>query len=474
MRLSGHGWAGFALAAGLLPACTDLGPRAEVSLAAELPDAFARTGERAQLPRWWLAFGDAGMTAFIEEAMERSPTIRSAWDRLAAAGALARVAGAATGPDVTLSADGARQVRTEATDANDIGLRIAASYEVDLWGRVAATVDSARLDAEATRWDLYTASVTLSAEIAAAWVELTERRAQLALIDRQVRTSESQRELIELRFQVGEADAEDLLRQRQLVVALRGDRFPILARIEVLEHRLAVLAGLAPGTREIGAGAELGDPPPLPGTGAPLALIAARPDLQAALAGVRAVDRDVAAAIADQFPRLTLAPSLSAGGESVGTFFTSWLFSIAAGVVAPVFDSGSRTAEVERQRALLSLAINEYERTALAALAEVEDALAREARQRELIANLREQIALGAQILDGLSLRYTQGTANYLDVLSARDTLQDLERTLLAARRDLMVIHVDLARSLAGGWVPAAAAPRVPDAPVGDAEGGTS
>lgn len=449
-----------------LGGCAELEPLAGVALEADIPAEFARSGEMAPLPRWWLAFGDENLTAYIETALERSPTIRAAWDRLAAAGALARVTGAAALPDVTLTGDAARQVQVGAPDRDRFGLSVGASYEIDLWGRVAATVDSAILDAAATRWDLHAAAVTLSAEIASAWFELAERRAQLELIARQVRTTERQRELVELRFQIGDADLEDLLRQRQLVSSLRGDRYDILARIDVLEHRLAVLGGYAPGTIEIEAGAEVPEPPPLPETGPPLALIATRPDLQASLAALRAVDRDVAAAIADQFPRLSLEPSLSTSGAEVSTFLTDWLFSMAAGIVAPIFDAGGREAEVERQRALLSGAINDYEGTALAAIAEVEDALAREARQRARIANLREQIALGRQIIDGLNLRYTQGTANFLDVLSARDNLQDLDRALLAARRDLLLIHVELARSLAGGWLPVRPAPRVPIRPV--------
>ncbi len=442
--------------------CAQLDPPAEVVLASATPEAFSRGGERPQMERWWLAFGDEGLTALIETALEASPSIRAAWDRLAAADALARRAGAARLPDVTLSADAARSVAVRGEPGGSVGLTLGASYEVDLWGRVAATVDSAIFDVEASRADLHTAAVTLSAEIAAAWFELVERKAQLALIARQIGTSQSQRELIELRFQIGEADAEDLLRQRQLVSALRGGRYDILARIEELENQLSVLAGRAPGTLAIEVPDRVGDPPPLPETGVPLAMIRARPDLVSALAAVRAVDRDLAAAIADKYPQVNITPSLSTSGTSAETFLSGWLFSLAAGIVAPVFDAGSREAEVDRQRALVSLAINEYETAALTAVAEIETALARELRQRQKIANLREQIALGRQILEGLSVRYTQGTANYLDVLSARDSLQDLERSLLIARRDLNLIHVELARSLAGGWVLDMPAPRVP------------
>jgi outer membrane protein TolC len=149
---------------------------------------------------------------------------------------------------------------------------------------------------------------------------------------------------------------------------------------------------------------------------------------------------------------VNLIASTTTAAENVGDLFTSWIASIAANLIAPLFDAGLRSAEVDRTQAVTSQRLHEYGQTILTALAEVEDALVQEREQRRFIDSLETQFTLAGQVVERIRQRYTLGAVDYLDVLDALLTYQTLQRNRLTARRQLIEFRIGLYRALAGGW----------------------
>ena len=88
----------------------------------------------------------------------------------------------------------------------------------------------------------------------------------------------------------------------------------------------------------------------------------------------------------------------------------------------------------------------------LAALAEVEDALAQERQQQELRASLEKQLRLAAQVVERTEDSYTGGAVDYLRVLNALQTHQARQRDCLQAHRQLLEYRINLCRALGSGW----------------------
>lgn len=428
-----------------------------------IPAAFSETGDRALPPKWWEDFNNPTLNRLVEEALAGNLTLQIAWDRLAQAEALARKAGADLQPDLSLEAGmGHARARQETaagrrtTTQDSFALRLVASYEVDLWGRIRSTRDAAVYDVYASAADLRAAAITLSAAVASTWVRLVEQRSQLAVIDSQIEINEQVLEVVTLRFQRGQVRASDVLRQRQLAESSRGVRIQAQARLEVLEHELAVLLGRAPGDLPDPGGGTLPETlpetPPLPATGLPAELIRERPDIQAAWYSLQAADQRMAAAVADRFPRLSLTARAETSAAEFEDLFQNWLLALAANLAAPVLDGGSRKAEVERAEAVSRERLHLYGRAILEALREVENALAEERLQRDYINSLAAQVELSSQVLERTRDNYMSGMTDYLRVLESLSSNQSLERSYLAAQRDLVERRIDLCRALAGGW----------------------
>jgi len=283
------------------------------------------------------------------------------------------------------------------------------------------------------------------------WYSLAEQRGQLKILDQQLKTNQDYLAIITLHFRRGQLSATDVLQQRQLVEATRGDRTLVESTIAVLENLLAVLAGRTPENFSAPPGDTLPEIPDLPQTGIPAEWLRRRPDVRAAERRIQAADQRVAAAIADQLPRLGIAFNAETSAEAVRDLFDNWVASLAANIAAPLL-GGLRRAEVRRTKAVVSERINSYGQVMLASLAEVEDALAQEAQQARYVESLSRQLELANKAAERTLDNYTKGTMTFTRYLTTLLSYQRLQRTHLLAKRQLVGFRIDLYRSLAGGW----------------------
>ena len=414
---------------------------------------FSESGDTESPDCWWTAFKSPRLDDQINNALENNFTLAAALQRVYAARALTRREASDLWPDLDGIADigslfGPGEDRTIYTFGVDV------AYQVDLWGEIESRVDAERFRADATCADYHAIALTLSAEIARTWFSLIEARAQTELLEEQIQSNRTGLELQESRFGLGLIRSADVLRQRQLLESTLEQAVIAESRIEILEHQLAELLGEMPQTATYETGSELPELPPLPATGLPSELVHRRPDVRRDYFALQSADRDLASAISAQYPRLSLTGSVRNIAENSETIFRDWFVSLGSQLIAPLLDGGQRRAEVDRTCALTRQLFNEYAQTILIAFREVEDRLAQEKYQILRIERLEAQVKLAGQSSDQLREQYLIGDVEYLDVLSAITGQQSLQRQLLSAQLELVLIRVSLYLALAGDFEP--------------------
>ncbi len=421
-----------------------------------IPETFSDSGTQSVPDRWWTAFGDTELNQLVNRALDENFDLKTAWNRLSAARAVVRRESASFYPDLEATASGeiTRGERNGTTSPDDEELRLGltSEYEVDLWGRIQSSVEAERYRARATLSDYRTAAISLSSEVTRTWYQLVEQHNQLNLINQQIETNRKVLKLLKSRFDRGQIRSADILRQRQLLESTREQRIQAESSMRVLEHRLAVLLGRTP---QEGIGYEpdtMPVLPPLPHTGLPVDLLRRRPDVRGAYNRLKAADEELAAAISDQYPRLTLTASLSSSDDDARELFDDWARSFAGDLTAPLLDAGRRKAEADRARAVKKQRLYEYGQTILTSFQEVEDALIQEKKQLQRIRSLEQQIELAQRTIDRLRTQYLNGTGDFLDVLQALSEEQQLRRDLLSARLVHLERRIALYRALAGGF----------------------
>ena len=316
--------------------------------------------------------------------------------------------------------------------------------------QIRSAVEAERLRAEASLYDYQAAAITLTAEVTRNWFELAEANAQLNLVNEQIETNERVLSLLRNRFGSGQIRAVDILRQQQLLESTIEQKLNTEERIAILENSFAVLTGRVP-TNSTSLSPTLTDRiPPLPETGVPLELVERRPDVRFAYNRLLAADRDVASAISSQYPRLSLSVNASTFQNSATSLFEDFALSFAGNLIAPIFLGNELRAEVERTEAVQLELLYDYGQSVLTAFREVEDALIREQKQRERIESIDKQVELAQKAYEQLRVQYLNGAINYLDVLTALNEVQQLQRDQLAAKLDLFTFRIALYRALSG------------------------
>lgn len=324
-----------------------------------------------------------------------------------------------------------------------------ASYEIDLWSRVRNTAQAAELQLQATRYELDAARISIAGQLATTWAQWVAADQTVRLFEQELESFQTNLKLIELRFRQGGALASDVLQQRQLVESAQGNLAQARSNRDVLLNSLGLLVGQPP--NKIGMNSEnLPNLPPLPATGFPAELLNRRPDVRQAWSQVLATDRSVAAAIANRFPQLSLRASFSDQTNDSDLLFDNWVRNLSVNLVAPLFDGGARSAEVERQRALLDQAVAQYQDAAINALADVDNALIQETRQREAVESFQRQLELAELSLKRLFAGYRNGSVDYLAILNAQQSTSQLRRNLVNAQQQLVGFRIALYRALSG------------------------
>jgi len=441
----------------MLASCTPFAPAARLGQEElPLPDSFSiKDSIQDSKQRWWETVGDEELNSFVDEALTDNQTLLSYWARLEKAQAQARKEGADLKPSLA-GAAGASYTRIE-TDSSSVenenySIGLVAGYEVDLWGRIRATSESALLSAEASREDLNTVAMTLAAEVAERWVAILSQRLQRQLLKQQLANNETYLELVELRFRKSLASALDVLQQRQLVERSKAQLPLIEMQERMLENQLAVLLGRMPNQSPVITRQELPVLDAVPDAGIPVQLLQNRPDIVAAFKRLEAVDQDLAAARADRLPALRLTGSVAYDSDKLEKVFDNWIANLGASLTAPIFDGGRRKAEVDINEAAVQQQLAEYRQLVLSAVREVEDALISETKIREHVVATENQLQAGKYALKEAGTRYLNGLNDYLPVLTQLLSVQGLENDLIRRHEDLLVARISLYRAIGGSW----------------------
>ena len=443
-----------------LAGCTIHEP-SSVPLPVDPPPGYLESQENglsiAPPERWWQAFKDEELNRLMEELFKQNLELTQVVARLDQVETLVRINRSAQLPFLSSSGSLSRSQQPGLTDdfiGNSEQLSLAAGFELDLWGKLAARTKAAQLDYAAGQQDLQTLYLGLSARLADLYFLAVEQRAQIALNDQLVASFDDTAERVERRYRLGLAPAIDMYQSRQSQTGARAVRYLYEARLAEAEHAISVLLGRYPEQNKNGSLADLPTAPEFTDVGIPADLLNNRPDLKAALTRVEAADQRIAAAIADRFPSISLSGSYGTLRQDVTAgLLTGEFWSLLGNLTMPIVDGGRRRAEVDRQEAALREAVALYQQTVLTAFKDVEDALANNYATAQRV----EQLAATAQSTSAtlrLSTdRYLAGLDDYLPVLTAQRSDFETRSNLLSARKQLLVDRISLARALGGSWM---------------------
>ncbi|HEX9793928.1 MAG TPA: efflux transporter outer membrane subunit [Planctomycetota bacterium] len=419
---------------------------------------------------WWSAFGDPQAAVIVAEALTANRDLQAAAARVRGAAAQARIAGAGRLPQLAATAAARRSRQaffgfpipalpgvpvqdplTSTTEVFDLGL--AASWEPDLWGRLAANERAAVAQAEAAALDEAAARLALAGRVLRGWYALGEAEAQLELAQRAHGNRVQTVERIRLAYEHGLQPPAAVSLAESQEAAAAAELEIRRQQADALSRSVEVLLGRYPAGALLQGGVlpeNLGTVP----AGLPAELVGRRPDLAAAERRLLAADAQLEEARASLYPRLSLTAS---GGTSSDTLselldgdFRVW--SLLGNLTAPLFQGGRLRAGVDAGLAGADQARANFAQAALVAYEEVEGALSAADLLPRRVAALRRAALAAAAAESSARERFQSGIGDLLVLLEAQRGAWQAESLLLQARRLVLDARIDLYLALGGGF----------------------
>ena len=408
-------------------------------------------------PDWWRGFGSVELDRLMARIAAQNLDLAQAQARVRQADASARIAGSALLPLVTAGGDTQRSRTGQGGSAvRRYSVDLAASYELDLWGRNRNNLEAARLSAQAQRFDLGTTLITTEASVANTYFNILEARNALRIQGENLAAARRVLSVIRQQVAAGTATGLDLAQQETVVAQQEAAVPPLRQRAAQNAASLAVLVGLAPVELDVIGEGFQGLDVPSPGAGLPSALLARRPDVLASEAALAAANADVAVARAVLYPNITLSAQGGFQSALLGTLLRpeAQFYSIAASLAQTVFDAGATRGRIALSRAQAEELLAAYRQAILSALSDVESALAalRETTEQERLLAEAERRAANAYSVAENQLR--GGIINLITLLNTQLTLFTARRNLSTGRLLRFQAAVGLFRALGGGWGP--------------------
>jgi multidrug efflux system outer membrane protein len=478
-------WLGLSLAAAALLAGCAVGPDYNRPQATTIPPAYTgatnvvvtdagatnswKVAEpQAQISKgnWWEIFGDTELNELEGQAAAANQQLKVAVARLAEVRAQLDVTRAGLFPNVAISGAAIRQRTSpnapssttgqaigQASTYNTFTVPLDLSYEIDLWGRVRRSIESARAQAQASSDDLETIKLMIQAEVAVDYFSLRALDAQKGVLNSSVEVFTKSLQLTR-NLRAGGAVSDLDVAQAQTVLKTTQAHLPavVLQRTQ-FEHALAVLVGQPASTFRVSEHA-LSTAPPLIPSEMPSALLERRPDISAAERRMASANASIGVAKAAFFPTVQL--NGLAGFESLnaGTLFnwSSRLWAVGPSVTLPLFEGGKLRAGLLFAQASYDEMVATYRQSVLTAFSEVEDSLAAQTLLANQYAAESEALVAARKQLEIVNNQYRDGLITYLEVATAESTTLNVEFTTTALRGQQLVAAVTLVKALGGGW----------------------
>ncbi len=422
---------------------------------------------QAQVPKgnWWQVFGDAELNELEGQASAANQQLKVAFARFAEARAQMAITRSGLFPSVAVPGSVTRQRNSPNAPSgtgpslgssgtyNDFLVPLDLSYEVDLWGRVRRSVESARAQAQASADDVEAIKLVIQTEVAADYFSLRALDSQRAVLNSSVEVFTKSLQLTRNRRAGGVVSDLDVA-QAQTVLKTTQSQLPAVALQRAqFEHALALLVGQPASTFRIPE-RRLSATPPLIPPGLPSELLERRPDISAAERRMAAANAGIGVAKAAFFPTVQL--NALAGLESIdaGTLFnwSSRLWAVGPSLTLPLFQGGKLRAGLRLAQATYEEMVADYRQGVLAAFSEVEDNLAAQTLLADQYAMESDALLSARKQLEIANNRYRDGLTTYLDVVTAESTALNLEFSASQLRGQQLVAAVTLVKALGGGW----------------------
>ncbi len=340
-------------------------------------------------------------------------------------------------------------------------LGLLASWELDFWGKFRRAVESADAGLLVTLADYDNALVSLTADVANAYIQIRTLEKRLRIARENVETQKESLKIAEVRFRHGLTSRLDVEQAKTALQDTVASIPSLETELSQAKNALSVLLGAPPGDMaELREGhQEIPVSPPRVAVGIPADLLRRRPDIRGAEQEAVAQCAQIGVAKADLYPAFSLNGTFGFLATDVGKFSLSDMFQWGSRTAQAgpsfqwnIFNYGRITNNVRAQDVRFQERLIAYQNAVLKAQQEVKDNLVSFLRAQERAESLTQSTAAAKESLDLAVQLYRAGLADFTTVLISQQALLSEQDKLAITLGNISRSLVGVYRALGGGW----------------------
>lgn len=401
---------------------------------------------------WQELFTDESLRNLIQQGLKQNTDLRIAHTRVEAAEAILMNARLSYLPSVSLSPEGGLSSLDGAKAGKTYNLAASASWEIDIFGKLTNAKRGARAALEQSRAYEQAVQTQLVATIANSYYTLLMLDRQLSINERTLENWEKTVKTLDALKRAGKSNDAAVLQARANRMTLEASVLTIRKSIHDTENSLSVLLAMPPQSIERGKLEEQTFPEDL-SVGVPVQLLADRPDVRQAEYNLAQAFYATAAARSAFYPSITLSGSAGWTNNGGGVILNpgSWLMNAVASLTQPLFNRGANIANLRVAKAQQEEAALSFQQSILNAGKEVNDALIQWQTAQGRIDIGMQQIETLQEAVRKTELLMRYSSTNYLEVLTAQQSLLAAELTQAQDTFDKIQGVINLYHALGGG-----------------------
>ncbi len=458
----------------LLFGCTKVGPdfhRPQVRVSENWMDVGDNRvkSEPADYRNWWKTFNDPVLDRLIEKAYGENLSLRIAGVRVLEARAQLGIAVGELYPQTQQATGSLNYVRLSEQAAqafppfqyylSQIGAN--ARWEIDFWGKFRRAIESANASWLAAIANYDNALVSLTADVANAYVTIRTIEKRIVIATQNVETQKESLKIAEARFHYGTASLLDVEQAKTELNNTMASIPPLETQLRQQKDALCILLGMAPN--------DLADilkgPSEIPvssseiAVGIPADLLRRRPDIRSAEYQAMAQSALIGVSKAELYPAFSLIGNFSflstTAGKSDLSDMSKWSSrTILAGPSFQwnILNYGQITNNVRVQDARFQELLIAYQNAVLSAQKDVEDNLSAFLKAQDRASLLAQSAEAAKSSLDLAVKQYRAGIRDFTAVLLAQQSLLNEQDNLATTLGNISISLVGIYRALGGGW----------------------
>ena len=400
---------------------------------------------------WKELFTDTCLQRLIDTALVLNTDLGTARLHVEQAEAALLTARLSYLPSVNVGAEGGL-AGWDGSTSKTYNINGAASWEIDIFGKITAAKREARASLEKSYAYRQAVQTSLVASVASTYYTLLMLDEQIIITEQTLQSWERTVSTLRSLMRAGKANDAAVLQAEANRATLEASLLSMRKSLKETENAMCLLLAQIPGSVERGklAGQTFPDSVSI---GIPVQLLANRPDVREAEMSLAKAFYATNVARAAFYPSVNLSGSAGWTNNGGGVVLNpgQWLLNAIGSLTQPLFNHGTNIANLKIAKAEQEIAALAFQQKLLAAGSEVNNALVALQTARERLAINSQSVVSLQEAVRKTELLMRHSSVNYLEVLTAQQSLLDVQKSLAQDKFDEIQGIISLYHALGGG-----------------------